>query len=137
MAASAIDSIIGVLNVAGFFISIFSVLVGGFGIANIMFVSVKERTNIIGIQKSLGAKNYFILFQFLFEAVFLSVLGGGIGILIVYLFTFLPVGNLEVVLSLKNILKGLGIASIIGVLSGIIPAAMAARLDPVIAIRSK
>jgi putative ABC transport system permease protein len=111
-------------------------LVGGFGIANIMFVSVKERTNIIGIQKSLGAKNYFILFQFLFEAVFLSLIGGVTGIIIVYGLTFLQLGSLELILSLKNIVLGLGISSIIGVVSGIVPATLAAKLDPVEAIRA-
>ncbi|MBR9844933.1 MAG: FtsX-like permease family protein [Algicola sp.] len=78
-----VDGIISFLNGAGWVISAFSLLVGGFGIANIMFVSVKERTNLIGIQKSLGAKNRFILFQFLFEAIILSVLGGVIGIVLV------------------------------------------------------
>ena len=137
MAGNAITSVFGVLTVAGGVISIFSILVGGFGIANIMFVSVKERTNIIGIQKSLGAKNYFILFQFLFEAVFLCLFGGGVGILIVYLLTFIPLGSLEIILSFKNILIGLMLASIIGIISGIVPAFVASRLDPVIAIRSK
>ncbi len=134
---TAVEGIFSALTVAGWIIGSFSILVGGFGIANIMFVSVKERTNIIGIQKSLGAKNYFILFQFLFEAVFLSVLGGAAGLLIVYLVTLIPFGSLEVTLSLKNIILGLGVSSVIGVLSGVIPAASAARLDPVIAIRSK
>ena len=137
MAGNAITSVFGVISIAGWVIGSFSILVGGFGIANIMFVSVKERTNIIGIQKSLGAKNYFILFQFLFEAVFLSVLGGGVGILIVYLLTFLPLGSLEIILSFKNIMLGLGVSSIIGIISGIVPAFVAAQLDPVIAIRSK
>jgi len=111
--------------------------VGGFGIANIMFVSVKERTNIIGIQKSLGAKNYFILFQFLFEAVFLSLIGGLVGIGLVVMITFIPQEFLPLSLSLGNVITGLIIASFIGVLSGIIPAWVAAKLDPVIAIRSK
>jgi putative ABC transport system permease protein len=137
MIMTAVEGVFSVLTIAGWVIGSFSILVGGFGIANIMFVSVKERTNIIGIQKSLGAKNYFILFQFLFEAVFLSILGGGAGLLIVYLITFIPFGSLEVVLTAKNIMIGLGVSSIIGILSGIIPAAAAARLDPVIAIRSK
>jgi putative ABC transport system permease protein len=137
MAGNAITSIFGVLTVAGGIISLFSILVGGFGIANIMFVSVKERTNIIGIQKSLGAKNFFILFQFLFEAVFLCLFGGGVGILIVYLFTFVSLGSLEIILSFKNISIGLILASLIGVISGIVPAYVASRLDPVIAIRSK
>ncbi|MGD9328295.1 MAG: ABC transporter permease [Cyclobacteriaceae bacterium] len=135
--ANIISSTFDVIGIAGWVIGSFSILVGGFGIANIMFVSVKERTHIIGIQKSLGAKNYFILFQFLFEAIFLSLLGGGIGLLLVYLITILvPTGSLELVLSIKNIILGLGVSSIIGMVSGIVPAALAARLDPVIAIRT-
>lgn len=134
--ANAISGLFDVVGMAGWIIGGFSILVGGFGIANIMFVSVKERTSIIGLQKSLGAKNYFILFQFLFEAVFLSLIGGLGGIFIVFLMTFIPMGDLEVVLSIKNIALGLGVSSVIGLVSGIIPAAVAARLDPVIAIRS-
>jgi len=134
--ANLISSTFDVLGVAGWIIGGFSILVGGFGIANIMFVTVKERTNIIGIQKSLGAKNYFILFQFLFEAIFLSVIGGFAGLILVILITFIPMGDLEVTLSLKNIVLGLGVSVIIGTVSGIIPAALAARLDPVIAIRA-
>ena len=136
-AAKAISGIFAVLTVAGWVIGSFSILVGGFGIANIMFVSVKERTNIIGIQKSLGAKNYVILFQFLFEAVFLSLIGGGVGILLVYLLSFMQLGSIDIVLTTGNILLGLGVASVIGIVSGILPALSAARLDPVIAIRSK
>ena len=101
-----------------------------------MFVSVKERTSIIGLQKSLGAKNYFILFQFLFEAIFLSLIGGLCGLFLVFLITFIPFGSLDVVLTVKNIVLGLGVASTIGIIAGIVPAAVAARLDPVIAIRS-
>jgi putative ABC transport system permease protein len=122
--------------VAGWVIGGFSILVGGFGIANIMFVSVRERTNIIGIQKSLGAKNYFILFQFLFEAVFLSLIGGIAGIVLVFFLSFVPIGTLDIVLSFGNILLGLGVSSIIGVVSGIVPATLAARMDPVEAIRT-
>lgn len=136
-AAQAISSIFSVLTVAGWVIGGFSILIGGFGIANIMFVSVKERTNIIGIQKSLGAKNYFILFQFLFEAVMLSLVGGLAGIGLVYLLSFMKLGTLELQLTAGNIALGLGVSSVIGVLSGIIPAFSAARLDPVIAIRAK
>ncbi|MBK6265041.1 ABC transporter permease [Marivirga sp. S37H4] len=134
--SSILDSIFGVISMAGWVIGSFSILVGGFGIANIMFVSVKERTNIIGIQKSLGAKNFFILFQFLFEAVFLSMLGGLFGLLLVYLLSFISLGSLELTLSFGNVFLGLSVSVIIGTLSGIIPAGMAAKMDPVIAIRA-
>ncbi|MCE2997151.1 MAG: ABC transporter permease [Cyclobacteriaceae bacterium] len=132
----AISGLFDVLGVAGWIIGGFSMLVGGFGIANIMFVSVKERTSIIGLQKSLGAKNYFILFQFLFESIFLSLIGGLAGLFLVWLLTLVPFGSLAVVLSVKNIVLGLGVSSVIGLVAGIVPAAMAARLDPVIAIRA-
>ncbi|WP_149241389.1 ABC transporter permease [Dyadobacter sp. 32] len=136
-ATQAISGLFSVLTIAGWVIGSFSILVGGFGIANIMFVSVKERTNLIGIQKSLGAKNYAILTQFLFEAIMLSLVGGIIGIFLVFLLSFLSLGALEIILTPGNIILGLAVSSIIGVLSGIIPAMLAARMDPVIAIRAK
>jgi putative ABC transport system permease protein len=133
-----IDDIIGKMNIAGWGISIFSLLVGGFGIANIMFVSVKERTNLIGIQKALGAKNRFILFQFLFEAVILAMFGGLIGIVLVWLIALVltNVLDFEFVLSSFNILLGSSLSIIIGLISGILPAISASRLDPVEAIRT-
>jgi len=131
-----IGGVFDVIGLAGWIIGGFSILVGGFGIANIMFVSVRERTNIIGIQKSLGAKNYFVLFQFLFESVFLSVLGGGIGLFLVFLLSLLSLGSLELVLTLRNVALGLGVSMAIGMIAGIVPAAMAARMDPVEAIRA-
>src|SRR5205085_518542 len=126
---NVIGQVFDVFSVAGWIIGGFSMLVGGFGIANIMFVSVKERTPIIGLQKSLGAKNYFILFQFLFEAIFLSLIGGLAGLVLVYFITLIPMGSLIVTLTIKNIVLGLTVASVIGLVSGIVPAAMAARLD--------
>ncbi|MBE9598194.1 ABC transporter permease [Pedobacter sp. MC2016-24] len=137
IASNQLDVMFGVVNIAGWVIGGFSILVGGFGIANIMFVSVKERTNIIGIQKSLGAKNYFILLQFLFEAVALCLLGGGFGILLVYLITLI-VGAMgfTMVLFLNNIILGVGVSFAIGTISGFWPAYSASRLDPVEAIRS-
>jgi len=134
--ANVISGVFDVFGTAGWIIGGFSILVGGFGIANIMFVSVKERTPIIGLQKSLGAKNYFILFQFLFEAIFLSLIGGLAGLFLVWLITFIPMGSLIVTLTIKNIVLGLTVSSIIGLVSGIVPAAMAARMDPVNAIRA-
>ncbi len=136
MFADVVSNIFSVVTLVGAVIGSFSILIGGFGIANIMFVSVRERTNIIGIQKSLGAKNFFILFQFLFEAVFLSLIGGLVGLVLVYLASFIPLGSLELVLSLKNVVIGLGLAVFIGIVSGIIPAWSAAKMDPVIAIRT-
>ncbi|ABQ04492.1 ABC transporter permease [Flavobacterium johnsoniae] len=133
-----IDGILGQMNVVGWIISGFSLLVGGFGIANIMFVSVKERTNLIGIQKSLGAKNRFILFQFLFEAIILSVIGGIIGLLMVWGIAVILTKALdfEFVLSFGNIILGTTLAALIGLISGILPAISAANLDPVEAIRT-
>jgi len=133
-----IDGIVAQMNTVGWIISGFSLLVGGFGIANIMFVSVKERTNLIGIQKSLGAKNKFILFQFLFEAVILSVIGGIIGLLLVWGITVLLTSMLdfEFVLGFGNIVLGTSLAAMIGLISGILPAISASRLDPVEAIRT-
>jgi putative ABC transport system permease protein len=135
--AKALDGIFGALTLAGIVIGGFSILVGGFGIANIMFVSVKERTNIIGIQKSLGAKTQFILFQFLFESVWLCLIGGFLGLILVYLLTFIPLGAFDLILSPKNIILGFVISTFLGVVFGIIPAWMAAKMDPVVAIRSK
>jgi len=133
-----IDGIVGQMNVVGWIISGFSLLVGGFGIANIMFVSVKERTNLIGIQKSLGAKNRFILFQFLFEAVILSVIGGAVGLLLVWIISVVltKAMDFEFVLSMSNVFLGTSLAAIIGLISGILPAITASKLDPVEAIRT-
>ena len=134
--ASFVSIIFGTISIAGWVIASFSILVGGFGIANIMFVSVKERVPIIGLQKSLGAKKYFILTQFLFESSFLSIFGGLIGIFLVFLITLPDFGSFDLVISLKNIIIGVTISTVIGVLAGFFPALFASNLDPVEAIRS-
>ena len=135
---SALNSIFGVINLAGWLIGGFSILVGGFGIANIMFVSVKERTNLIGIQKSLGAKRKFIMFQFLFEAIMLSLIGGTIGLVLIFAGSLLASSkiDLEITLTLGNIILGLFISIAIGLISGIFPSYKAARLNPVEAINT-
>jgi putative ABC transport system permease protein len=132
------DAFFKVFNMAGWIIGGFSILVGGFGIANIMFVSVKERTKIIGIQKAIGAKKYFILLQFIFEAVVLSMLGGLIGLLLIFIGTtiFSYVSSMTLSLTMANIILGLTISGVIGVLAGFIPALSASRLDPVEAMNS-
>lgn len=127
------------VNVAGWVIGLFAMLVGGFGIANIMFVSVKERTNEIGIQKSLGAKNYFILIEFLVEAVILCLFGCFIGLMLVLGIIAILNSSFDFrfFLSFGNIMTGILTSIFLGILAGIIPALMASRLNPVDAIRSK
>lgn len=131
------------LSVGGAFISIFSLLVGGFGIANIMFVSVKERTVEIGIQKALGGTQRFILMEFLWESVLLCLLGGIVGIATVLgiaaIFQVILWANgftLTITLTASNVLLGVILSATIGVISGFIPAYQASRLDPVEAMRA-
>jgi len=125
-----------IIDLAGLIIGGFSILVGGFGIANIMFVSVKEQTKIIGIQKALGAKRKFILQQFLYESVILSLLGGLLGLLFVAILTFVgaQITGMDFSLGIKNVIVGLGLSISIGLIAGLAPANKAAKLDPVIAI---
>jgi putative ABC transport system permease protein len=132
------DGMMEVIGTAGWIIGGFSILVGGFGIANIMFVSVRERISLIGIQKSLGAKNIFILFQFLSESVILSTIGGLFGLLLTWIITALGKDSIpmEIKLTGTNIILGFTISILIGVISGFIPAYSASQLDPVEAIRS-
>ena len=134
-----LDVMFKIVNIAGAIIGGFSILVGGFGIANIMFVSVKERTNIIGIQKSLGAKNYFILLQFLIESVLLCLMGGAVGLCIVFLLAYVSKTffDLNIIVDMGKVVLTIILSTAIGLISGFIPAFMASRMDPVEAIRSK
>ena len=132
-----LDSVFRGISKAGWIIGAFSLIIGGFGIANIMFVSVQERMSQIGIQKALGAKRYVILTQFMVEASFLSLAGGLVGILLVFLIS-IPVNAVSeyftITLSPDNALAGMLIAVVLGILSGLIPAWKAATVDPVRAI---
>ncbi len=132
-----LDSVFRGISKAGWIIGAFSLIIGGFGIANIMFVSVQERMNQIGIQKALGAKRYVILTQFMVEASFLSLAGGLVGILLVFLIS-IPVNAVSeyftITISPDNAIAGMLIAVVLGILSGLIPAWKAATVDPVRAI---
>jgi putative ABC transport system permease protein len=130
------DAVFAGINIGGWLIGGFAILVGGFGIANIMFVSVRERTNIIGIQKALGAKRFFILLQFLVESFLLSVLGGILGIIMIFIGTMVInyLYDLDMFLTLGNILLAIFISGFIGIVAGYAPAYAAAKMNPVDAI---
>jgi putative ABC transport system permease protein len=137
MISDVLDQIVGVFNTAGMFIGIFAIVVGAFSIANIMFVSVKERTNLIGVQKALGAKKVFILIQFLTEAISLCIMGGLMGLGLVY-FSILGLNaafEMAFILPIDRVFMGIGISVIVGLVAGILPAWSAANLDPVEAMR--
>jgi putative ABC transport system permease protein len=127
------------LSIAGWIIAGFSILVGGFGTANIMFVSVKERTFLIGIEKALGAPRYYILSQFLGEATILCLIGGAIGLIMVSIGILIvnSFSELQLILTLKNVMIGLSLSMLIGIVAGFIPALQASRLDPINAIRNR
>jgi len=134
--SQSFSSVFAGINIGGWVIGGFAILVGGFGIANIMFVSVRERTNIIGIQKALGAKKFFILQQFLVESVLLSVIGGLLGVLMIFIGTLIVnyLYELNMYLTLANMLLAVFISGLIGVVAGYAPANTAAKMNPVEAI---
>lgn len=133
-----LDSLFGMIDLVGLVIAFFSLLVGGFGIANIMFVSVKERTKIIGLKKAIGARKTAILTEFLIESITLCLIGGlfGIAIVVLLALVFTYALDFEVTLSVKNFITGISVSTFVGVLAGYIPARSASRMDPVVAIRS-
>lgn len=135
--SNVFDQLFSVINLAGIAIGIFALIVGMFSVANIMFVSVRERTNIIGIKMALGAKRWFILLEILFEAVVLCIVGGAFGLLFIWLVTAIISNALDfdIHLSMANTLIGVGTSVVVGVLSGLIPAVQASGMDPVEAIR--
>lgn len=137
--SKAIGSLFGTVDVVGGLIGVVSLIVGMFGIANIMFVTVKERTPMIGLKKAIGAKRSSILFEFLMEAAMLCLMGGAIGLLLVYILTvvFSKVLEFPVFVSIPLLIGTVVICLIVGVLAGIFPASRAAKMDPVVAIRSK
>ncbi|TWV99895.1 FtsX-like permease family protein [Chitinophaga pinensis] len=133
-----LNKVFGMVNMGGWLIACFALIVGGFGIANIMFVTVKERTNIIGLKKAIGARKKVILMEFLLESMILCMMGGLLGLLLVFL-TTVAVNSLhffEFTLTLNNIILGLTVSSVVGIIAGFIPAYLASKLDPVVAIRS-
>jgi putative ABC transport system permease protein len=127
------------LSIAGAVIGGISLIVGLFGVANIMFVSVRERTSQIGLKKALGAKSRVILIEFLLESAFLCLIGGVIGLTLVFLLTLILSGALAfpVYISTSNVIWTFIICVLVGVIAGIVPAFKASRMDPVVAIRSK
>lgn len=136
--SDAISSAFSGLNLGGWAIAALSLIVGMFGVANIMFVSVRERTSQIGLKKAIGAKKSVILTEFLLESAFLCVIGGLIGLTLVFLLTQVLTQALDfpVFISTGYMVLAIGICIIVGILAGFIPALQAARLNPVVAIRS-
>jgi putative ABC transport system permease protein len=126
------------VNIGGWAIAVLSLVVGMFGVANIMFVTVKERTSQIGLKKAIGAKNGVILSEFLLESAFLCIIGGAMGIILVYILTTIIsiLAEFPIAVSASLLALAVGICIIVGLLAGIIPAWRASRLNPVTAIRS-
>ena len=135
--SSILDSFFGVLNMAGLIIGMFAILVGMFSVANIMFVSVKERTNLIGVKMALGAKRAIILWEFLVESTVICIIGGvvGLGLVYVVMKVLTMAIDFDMYMSLANAMSGLVISVVVGILSGVLPALQASRMDPVEAMR--
>jgi len=137
--SESLNGIFTTMNIGGWAIAGLSLLVGAFGVANIMFVTVRERTSQIGLKKAIGAKKKTILSEFLLESAFLCVVGGLVGLLLVWILSLIlsSIMPFPIIIAPNIILLAFGICIIIGVLAGVIPASQAARMDPVVAIRTK
>ena len=137
--SKAVSSLFANVNLGGWMIGLLSLIVGAFGIANIMFVTVRERTPIIGLKKAIGAKKRTILMEFLLESALICIIGGFIGIVLVLIMAQLltTIFNFPVYVPTNILALAVGICVTIGILAGIIPAMIAAKMDPVVAIRSK
>jgi putative ABC transport system permease protein len=133
------SAVVGLFTIMLVAIAGISLIVGGIGIANIMLVSVVERTREIGIRKALGATNRGILHQFLAESVMLSIAGGLIGIMVGILVAFATATffNIPFIVSIWSVLSGFGLSFVVGLLAGVIPSQNAARLTPITALRSE
>ncbi len=133
-----IDNVFGIMTLVGYIIGVFALIVGLFSVANIMFVSVKERTNLIGVKKALGAKQHVILMEILTEAIILCIVGGLVGLVMVYgvLKLISLVSTFAVGLTFLNAVYGVGLSIVTGLLSGLLPARNASRMDPVVAMRA-
>lgn len=139
MILEQLGTVKGQMNIVGFLLGFLSLLIGGFGVANIMFVSVKERTKYIGIKKAIGARKWMILTEFLVESIILCIIGSLVGLFLVFALSKAASSineTLKFTLSARNILVGIGISVFIGILAGFIPALQAANMNPVKAIRS-
>ncbi len=137
--SSAISSAFVSLNIGGWAIAALSLIVGMFGVANIMFVTVRERTGQIGLKKAVGAKKRIILSEFLIESAFLCIIGGLIGLLLVFILTqaLTHILDFPVYISSSNMAMAISICIVVGIVAGFIPASQAAKMDPVVAIRSR
>jgi len=137
--SEAVSSLFSSIKLGGWLIGLLSLVVGAFGIANIMFVTVRERTPVIGLKKAIGAKRRTILSEFLLESSFICIIGGAVGLILVFLMAQVLSGplNFKVHISYNILSLAVSICIAIGLLAGIIPATVAARMDPVVAIRSK
>lgn len=138
MVASSLEGFFSALQGIGWLIGALAILVGGVSVANIMFVSVKERTSLIGVKKALGAKRYIILLEFLIESIILCIVGGLMGLVLVSLITTVISSTIpfDIYLDASNAVLGLGLSVFIGLVAGMVPALLAARMDPVEAMRS-